>query len=145
MADQVKKGDEVSWNWGSGQPSGKVAEVKEGRAEVTSNKGNTISKNGTKEDPAVVIERSGVSHSSVYFKLISLPRSSPSPIPPLPPSGSSHGDIWELFHTFLYVGNVDFSIPLGDDGLFCSALCMIGPSSMNNVVKRAHELNEVES
>ncbi|EIW67376.1 hypothetical protein TREMEDRAFT_64628 [Tremella mesenterica DSM 1558] len=133
MADQVKKGDEVSWNWGSGQPSGKVAEVKEGRAEVTSNKGNTISKNGTKEDPAVVIERSG---------LISLPR---SPISHPPFSGSSHRDRWELFHTSSYVGNVDSPIPLADDGLFCSALCMIGPSSMNNVVKRAHELNEVES
>ncbi|GHJ85576.1 hypothetical protein NliqN6_1978 [Naganishia liquefaciens] len=59
MADQLQKGDEVSWNWGGGQPSGKVAEVKEERAEVKSNKGNTIAKNGTPEDPAVVIERSG--------------------------------------------------------------------------------------
>ena len=39
---------------------GEVAEVKEGRAEVTSNKGNTVGKNGTTEDPAVVIERPGV-------------------------------------------------------------------------------------
>lgn len=45
----------------SSEIAGKVAEVKEGKAEVTSNKGNTISKNGTKDDPAVVIERSGVS------------------------------------------------------------------------------------
>ncbi|KAK4687950.1 hypothetical protein P7C73_g2161, partial [Tremellales sp. Uapishka_1] len=56
---ELKKGDDVSWNWGSSQPSGTVAEVKEGRAEVKSNKGNTIAKNGTEDDPAVVIERSG--------------------------------------------------------------------------------------
>ena len=41
--------------------AGKVAEIKAEKAEVTSNKGNVISKNGTEEDPAVVIERSGVS------------------------------------------------------------------------------------
>jgi hypothetical protein len=77
MADELKKGDEVSWNWGSGQPcklsntiiftevtnsaAGTVAEVKAGKAEVESKKGNKISKNGTEDDPAVVIERSGVS------------------------------------------------------------------------------------
>lgn len=48
--------------------AGKVAEIKEGRAEVISNKGNTIGKNGTAEDPAVVIERSGVSEDrSIYI------------------------------------------------------------------------------
>ena len=42
--------------------AGKVAEiVEEGKAEVKSNKGNTISKNASEDDPAVVIERSGVS------------------------------------------------------------------------------------
>lgn len=41
--------------------AGTVADVKEGKAEVKSKKGNTISKNGTEEDPAVVIEREGVS------------------------------------------------------------------------------------
>ncbi|KAJ9108974.1 hypothetical protein QFC21_000297 [Naganishia friedmannii] len=77
MSDQLQKGDEVSWNWGGGKPfltprnvaAGTVAEIKEGRAEVKSNKGafyelkcakrNTIAKNGTPDDPAVVIERSG--------------------------------------------------------------------------------------
>ncbi|WWC63181.1 uncharacterized protein I303_105781 [Kwoniella dejecticola CBS 10117] len=59
MSD-LKKGEEVSWNWGGGQPSGKVAEVvEEGKAEVESKKGNTISKNASEDDPAVVIERSG--------------------------------------------------------------------------------------
>ena len=43
-------------------PAGKVADiVTEGKAEVKSKKGNTISKNASKDDPAVVIERSGVS------------------------------------------------------------------------------------
>ncbi|ORX38619.1 hypothetical protein BD324DRAFT_621591 [Kockovaella imperatae] len=56
----ISEGDKVSWNWGSGQPSGTVGEIKtSGKAEVTSNKGNTIAKNASKEDPAVVIERSG--------------------------------------------------------------------------------------
>ncbi|WRT68280.1 uncharacterized protein IL334_005256 [Kwoniella shivajii] len=59
MSEELKKGDEVSWNWGSGQPSGKVADIVEGKAEVKSKKGNVISKNGTEEDPAVVITRSG--------------------------------------------------------------------------------------
>ncbi|RSH88612.1 hypothetical protein EHS25_002839 [Saitozyma podzolica] len=60
MADQLEKGQEVSWNWGNGQPSGKVAEVvEEGQAEVKSNRGNTIHKNASKDDPAVKIERSG--------------------------------------------------------------------------------------
>ncbi|GFZ49404.1 hypothetical protein JCM24511_07524 [Saitozyma sp. JCM 24511] len=64
MADQLEKGQEVSWNWGNGQPShgsaGKVAEVvEEGQAEVKSNRGNTIHKKASKDDPAVKIERSG--------------------------------------------------------------------------------------
>jgi hypothetical protein len=43
------------------QLAGTVADIKEGKAEVKSKKGNTISKNGTEDDPAVVIEREGVS------------------------------------------------------------------------------------
>lgn len=38
-----------------------MAEVKEGTAEVKSNKGNVIKKHGDEENPAVVIEREGVS------------------------------------------------------------------------------------
>lgn len=52
--------DPVYRNWGGGQPSGKVAEIKAEKAEVMSNKGNVISKNGTEDDPAVIIERPGV-------------------------------------------------------------------------------------
>ncbi|TCD67837.1 hypothetical protein EIP91_011899 [Steccherinum ochraceum] len=59
--DKLEEGQEVSWKWGSGNPSGKVAEiVTEGKAEVTSNKGNTIHKNARGEDdPAVKITRKG--------------------------------------------------------------------------------------
>ena len=50
----------VSWNWGSGQPSGEVAEVKEkGEIAIESNRGNTIKKNAEPDNPAVHIERSG--------------------------------------------------------------------------------------
>ena len=47
------------------QSAGTVADIKEGKAEVKSKKGNTISKNGTEDDPAVVIEREGV--STIYI------------------------------------------------------------------------------
>lgn len=39
---------------------------------MTSNKGNVISKNGTEEDPAVVIERFGVSLSTPESVLASV-------------------------------------------------------------------------
>ncbi|KAJ3718433.1 hypothetical protein C8R42DRAFT_703846 [Lentinula raphanica] len=61
MADKLSKGQEVSWNWGGGQPTGKVDEiVTDGKAEVTSNKGNTVTRNARgKDDPAVKISRQG--------------------------------------------------------------------------------------
>ena len=34
---------------------------------MTSKKGNVISKNASEDDPAVVIERDGVSHSLIVF------------------------------------------------------------------------------
>lgn len=52
----LSKGDEVSWSWGSQHPSGTVKDVKDDGAEVKTKKGSTISKDGSKEDPAVVIE-----------------------------------------------------------------------------------------
>jgi hypothetical protein len=72
---------------------GKVAEITAGRAEVTSNKGNTVHRNGTEEDPAVVIERSGVSEAALTDSIF---------------------DLTMICH-------------------------------QNNVVKLAHELNEVDS
>ncbi|KAL5114278.1 hypothetical protein ACEQ8H_007847 [Pleosporales sp. CAS-2024a] len=57
---EIQKGDEVSWNWGSGKPSGTVAEVKEkGEIAIESNRGNTIKKNASPDNPAVHVERSG--------------------------------------------------------------------------------------
>lgn len=61
MADNLKEGQDVSWRWGGGNGHGKVAEiVSEGKAEVTSKKGNTVTRNARgPEDPAVVISRDG--------------------------------------------------------------------------------------
>ncbi|KAF7794145.1 hypothetical protein EIP86_005276 [Pleurotus ostreatoroseus] len=76
MSDKIHEGQEVSWKWGSGNPSGTVAEVvSEGKAEVTSNKvgtvccmasqgsprlqGHTVSRNAKEGDPAVKITRKG--------------------------------------------------------------------------------------
>jgi Hypervirulence associated proteins TUDOR domain len=50
----------VSWKWGSGRPSGEVAEVAtEGGISIKSDKGNTIKKNASADDPAVHIAREG--------------------------------------------------------------------------------------
>ncbi|KZT59720.1 hypothetical protein CALCODRAFT_493207 [Calocera cornea HHB12733] len=61
MADNISEGDEVHWKWGAGTASGTVAEiVEDGKAEVTSDKGNTVTRNARgKDDPAVKIERKG--------------------------------------------------------------------------------------
>ncbi|EIW74206.1 hypothetical protein CONPUDRAFT_160253 [Coniophora puteana RWD-64-598 SS2] len=60
MADKLEEGQKVSWKWGGGHPSGKVDEiVEEGKAQVTSNKGNTVSRNARDGDPAVKIKRDG--------------------------------------------------------------------------------------
>ncbi|ROT38964.1 DNA-binding protein [Sodiomyces alkalinus F11] len=53
------KGDIVSWKWGQGHPEGKVLDVKEEKATITTKKGNKVSRNGNPEDPAVVIETHG--------------------------------------------------------------------------------------
>ncbi|KID84795.1 DNA-binding protein [Metarhizium guizhouense ARSEF 977] len=53
---EPKKGDTVSWEWGQGQPEGTVKQVKHEKASVTTKKGNTVSRDGTEEDPAVVID-----------------------------------------------------------------------------------------
>ncbi|KAI0656021.1 hypothetical protein C8Q70DRAFT_1056907 [Cubamyces menziesii] len=60
MADKVHEGQHVSWRWGGGNAEGVVAEVvEEGRAEVTSNKGNTVTRIAREGDPAVKITRKG--------------------------------------------------------------------------------------
>ena len=47
-AQDLKKGDEVSWKWGGGEPSGTVEDVVEGDATVQTKKGNTVSRKGGK-------------------------------------------------------------------------------------------------
>lgn len=54
----LSKGDDVSWKWGSQHPKGTVKEVQDDGAEAQTKKGSTISKDGSKKDPAVVIETS---------------------------------------------------------------------------------------
>ncbi|KAI3396142.1 hypothetical protein diail_405, partial [Diaporthe ilicicola] len=51
-----KKGETVSWNWGSGNPKGKVLDVKEDDATITTKRGNEVSRKGNPEDPAVVLD-----------------------------------------------------------------------------------------
>ena len=52
----LSKGEKVHWNWGGGQPGGKVQEVVEGEATTTTKNGNEIKKKGDEENPAVVIK-----------------------------------------------------------------------------------------
>uniref|UniRef100_A0A0B7JNK6 Hypervirulence associated protein TUDOR domain-containing protein n=1 Tax=Bionectria ochroleuca TaxID=29856 RepID=A0A0B7JNK6_BIOOC len=49
-------GDTVSWKWGGGHPEGKVLDVKEEKATVKTKRGNEVSRKGSKEDPAVVLD-----------------------------------------------------------------------------------------
>lgn len=46
----LSKGDTVSWNYGSGQPEGKVEAVHEEKTTIESKNGNPITKTGTEED-----------------------------------------------------------------------------------------------
>ncbi|PIL34634.1 hypothetical protein GSI_03413 [Ganoderma sinense ZZ0214-1] len=61
MADKLDEGQDVSWKWGAtGVAEGTVAEiVEEGKAQVTSDKGKTVSRNARPGDPAVKIARDG--------------------------------------------------------------------------------------
>ncbi|PHH62786.1 hypothetical protein CDD81_6678 [Ophiocordyceps australis] len=49
-------GDTVSWNWGNGQPEGKVLDVKEDTATVKTKRGNQVSRHGDSANPAVVLD-----------------------------------------------------------------------------------------
>ncbi|OHW98221.1 DNA-binding protein [Colletotrichum incanum] len=51
-----KKGDTVSWNWGNGQPEGKVLDVKGEKTTIETKSGNEVSRDGKPEDPAVVLD-----------------------------------------------------------------------------------------
>ncbi|KAG6893885.1 hypothetical protein C0992_008291 [Termitomyces sp. T32_za158] len=60
MADKnLQEGDEVSWKWGTSEPTGTVAEMKtEGKLEIET-KGKLVHKNADPSNPAVHVERSG--------------------------------------------------------------------------------------
>ncbi|KAF6807200.1 hypothetical protein CMUS01_14184 [Colletotrichum musicola] len=51
-----KKGDTVSWKWGNGNPEGKVLDVKEEKTTIETKNGNEVSRDGSKDDPAVVLD-----------------------------------------------------------------------------------------
>ena len=52
----IRKGSKVTWKWGSSTAEGKVAEVH--REKVTRTiKGEKITRDGSKDDPAYVIEQ----------------------------------------------------------------------------------------
>lgn len=52
----IREGTEVSWTWGSSTASGKVAEIHREKVTRTS-KGSAITRNGSDDDPAYVIEQ----------------------------------------------------------------------------------------
>jgi len=52
----IRKGTKVSWKWGRSTAEGKVAEVHKEKVSRKS-KGETITRNGSKDDPAYVIEQ----------------------------------------------------------------------------------------
>jgi hypothetical protein len=52
----IRKGTTVSWKWGSSTAEGKVAEVHKDKVSRQS-KGETITRNGSDDDPAYVIEQ----------------------------------------------------------------------------------------
>lgn len=50
----LKKGDSVRWKWGSGHAEGTVEKVIADRMEIQT-KGSKITRDGTQENPAIVI------------------------------------------------------------------------------------------
>ncbi|RPA92979.1 hypothetical protein L873DRAFT_1603979, partial [Choiromyces venosus 120613-1] len=49
----------VSWNWGSGHPTGTVAEIKDHGSLEISSKGKKVHKNADPKNPAVHVARDG--------------------------------------------------------------------------------------
>ena len=52
----IRKGSTVSWKWGSSKAEGKVAEVHHDKV-TRQSKGESITRNGSDDDPAYVIEQ----------------------------------------------------------------------------------------
>jgi len=58
LQSKLRKGSKVQWNYGAGTATGTIERMSTGRTEITSN-GATITRNGTPENPAVVISQDG--------------------------------------------------------------------------------------
>ena len=56
MSNSYRQGQKVEWNWGNGTGAGKVDERFERRVQRTL-KGTKIVKNGSKDNPAYLIEQ----------------------------------------------------------------------------------------
>jgi len=52
----IREGSQVSWKWGSSTATGKVTEIHREKVTRTS-KGSEITRNGSDDDPAYVIEQ----------------------------------------------------------------------------------------
>ena len=57
MKEPIASGNHVAWQWGQGLAQGVVEEVCTGPTTITT-KGKTISRNGSKSDPALIITSS---------------------------------------------------------------------------------------
>lgn len=57
MSSKVKKNDTVEWSWGKGRAKGKVTAVASKKTTKTL-QGATITRKGTKDDPALTITQS---------------------------------------------------------------------------------------
>jgi len=53
----MKIGDEVGWQWGNGVATGVIESIHHERTEIES-KGSRIVRNGTSEDPALILTHS---------------------------------------------------------------------------------------
>jgi hypothetical protein len=56
MAEQIRRGTQVTWSWGNGTGTGRVAEVFTAKVTRTI-KGSEITKNGSEDCPAYLIEQ----------------------------------------------------------------------------------------
>jgi len=56
----IKKGDDVTWKYGKGKAEGTVAEVHQENVEKVI-KGKTIKRNGSADEPVLVIEQDDAS------------------------------------------------------------------------------------
>ncbi|KAG6806453.1 hypothetical protein H0H93_002998, partial [Arthromyces matolae] len=76
--NNIQEGDEVSWKWGTSEPTGSVAEVKtDGKLEIET-KGKLVHKNADPSNPAVHVARTGndvVKRASELTKLDSVTES----------------------------------------------------------------------